>query len=74
MVSKSSDVWRVAAAAMRGSAEVLLKLLKAGVSRKLRDRYGRTALDWAIARKDGIAADALRAAGAKTGWELESGP
>ena len=65
----------VHAAAMSGSSRILAKALDLGLEVNARHaERGATALDWVIARKDGVAADALRAAGAKTGWELESGP
>jgi ankyrin repeat protein len=65
----------VHAAAMSGNSRILAKALDLGLAVNARHaERGATALDWAIARKDGVAADALRAAGAKTGWELESGP
>jgi ankyrin repeat protein len=60
---------------MSGNSRILAKALDLGLEVNARHaERGATALDWAIARKDGVAADALRAAGAKTGWELESGP
>jgi ankyrin repeat protein len=59
------------AAAMSGNSRILAKALDLGLEVNARHaERGATALDWAIARKDGVAADALRAAGAKTGWEL----
>jgi len=65
----------VHAAAMSGSSRILAKALDLGLEVNARHaERGATPLDWAIARKDGVAADALRAAGAKTGWELESRP
>ena len=65
----------VHAAAMSGNSRILAKALDLGLEVNARHaERGATALDWAIARKDGVAADALRAAGAKTGWELESQP
>lgn len=65
----------VHAAAMSGNSRILAKALDLGLEVNARHaERGATALDWAIARKDGGAADALRAAGAKTGWELESQP
>jgi ankyrin repeat protein len=65
----------VHAAAMSGNSRILAKALDLGLGVNARHaERGATALDWAIARKDGVAADSLRAAGAKTGWELESQP
>jgi len=65
----------VHAAAMSGNSRILAKALDLGLEVNARHaERGATALDWAIARKDGVAADALRAAGAKTDWELESQP
>jgi len=65
----------VHAAAMSGNSRILAKALGLGLEVNARHaERGATPLDWAIARKDGVATDALRAMGAKTGWELESSP
>jgi ankyrin repeat protein len=65
----------VHAAAMSGNSRILAKALDLGLEVNARHaERGATALDWAIARKDGVAADALRSAGAKTGWELQNQP
>ena len=62
----------VHAAAISGNSEILAKTLTFGLDVNARHaERGATPLDWAIARKDGLAVDTLRAAGAKTGWQLE---
>jgi len=51
-------------AAMRGSADMLLRLLKAGATRGLCDRHGRTALAWGV-RRAKMDSETIKRAGAK---------
>ena len=65
----------VHAAAISGNSEILARTLalKLDVNARHTER-GATPLDWAIASKDGGAAESLRSAGAKTGWQLDIAP
>ncbi len=63
------------AAAISGNTALLDKTVKLGLPLNPRHaERGATPLDWAIARKDGPAADLLRDAGAETGTQLDLAP
>lgn len=63
------------AAAISGNTGLLNKAIKSGLPINARhSERGSTPLDWAVARKDGPAADLLRDAGGKTGSQLDFAP